>query len=116
MKPFTMFGIVLFIALVILVLNITNQLTTETVTQHRIIELQQQQLIEGSKESMKTKIRYLVVTDKETFVCKSSWLNGKFNNSDVFFRLKKDSTYNLKVAGFGKNLLFDYRNILEILK
>jgi hypothetical protein len=65
---------------------------------------------------MKTEIRYLVITDKETFVCESSLLNGKFNNTDIFYRLKKDSTYNFKVSGTGKSAFTEYRNILEILK
>ncbi len=76
------------------------------------MDLQQQQLIK--KHS--TEIRYIIVTDKETFICESSMLNGKFNNSDVFWRLKKDSTYNFRVAGYGKGWFFNYRNVLEVVK
>ena len=65
---------------------------------------------------MSTEIRYLVVTDKETFVCKSSFINGKFDNSNIFWHLKKDSTYNFKVCGIGKGFIFDYRNILSVIK
>ena len=59
-------------------------------------------------------MRYLVVTDKETFICGPSMLNGKFNNSDIFFRLKVGEKYHFKVAGFGKTMFTDYRNIIEM--
>ena len=61
-----------------------------------MIELQQQQLISGTDGNVKTEIRYLVITDKETFVCESSLLNGKFNNSDVYWHLEKTVSTLLK--------------------
>lgn len=82
----------------------------------KVIDLQQQQLISGTKDNMSTEIRYLVITDKETFICESSLVNGKFDNSDIFFRLKKDSVYSFKVEGYKKSFVYDYRNILEIVK
>ena len=87
-----------------------------TVKDCKVIDLQQQQLISGSKDNMRTEIRYLVITDKETFICESSLLNGKFDNSNIFFNLKKDSTYNFKVEGYKKSFIYDYRNILEVVK
>lgn len=63
---------------------------------------------------MSTEIRYLVITYKETFICESSVLNGKFDNSDVFFHLVKDSTYTFNVEGYGKSMFYDYRNILSV--
>ena len=70
----------------------------------------------GADGNMSTEIRYLVITNKETFVCESSLLNGKFNNSDIYWHLKKDSTYTFKVAGVGKSMITEYRNILEVVK
>ena len=96
--------------------GVMNAVQTAVVADCKVIELQQQQLITGSGKSVSTEIRYLVVTDKETFVCESSLINGKFNNSDVFWRLKKDSTYTFKVVGYGKGIVFDYRNILEVVR
>lgn len=80
----------------------------------KIIDLQQQQIISGTKSNMNTEIRYLVITDKETFVCETSYFNAKFNNSDIFFRLKKDQTCTFNVCGIGKTIISDYRNILQI--
>jgi hypothetical protein len=70
-------------------------------------------LINENDGSISTQIRSLVITDKEAFVCESSLLNGKFNNSDIFWRLEKGKVYDFKVSGIGKGWLTDYRNILE---
>ena len=91
-----------------------SQSNIEVVKDCKVLELQQQQLIEGTDGNMSTSIRYLVITDKETFICENSLLNGKFNNSDIFWRLKKDSIYTFKVAGVGKSFVTEYRNILEV--
>lgn len=91
-----------------------SQSNIEVVKDCKVLELQQQQLIEGTDGNMSTRIRYLVITDKETFICENSLLNGKFNNSDIFWRLKKDSIYTFKVAGVGKSFVTEYRNILEV--
>ena len=97
-------------------LTVQNQSKVDVVESCKVMDLQQQQLIKGTGNNMKTEIRYLEITDKETFVCESSLLNGKFNNSDIFWRLKKDSTYTFRVAGKGKSILYDYRNILEVVR
>jgi hypothetical protein len=99
-----------------LIVSVWNQLNISTVENCKVMDLQQQQLIEGSDGNMRTEIRYLVITDKETFVCENSLLNGKFNNSDIYWHLKKDSTYTFKVAGIGKSIITEYRNILEVVK
>ena len=80
------------------------------------MRLESHQNIEGSENNVSTSYRYLVITDKETFVCTSSWLNGKYNNSDIFYRLEKDSVYDFYVSGFGKSKIEDYRNILDFEK
>lgn len=108
-------GMVLLIASVIGV-GIYSDLKVESVKDCKVIELQQQQLIKGSGSNVHTEIRYLVVTDKETFICESSFINGKFDNSNIFWNLKKDSTYTFKVCGIGKGFIFDYRNVLEYHK
>jgi hypothetical protein len=43
-------------------------------------------------------------------------LIGKFNNSDIYWHLKEDSTYTFKVAGVGRSMITEYRNILEVVK
>lgn len=101
----------LFIALLLtfIFLKVQNSMTVTSVTNCKVLDLQQQQIIKKTT----TDIRYLVITDKETFVVKNSLINGKFNNSDVFFRLKKGAYYTFMVSGKGKSFLFDYKNILE---
>lgn len=95
---------------------VLDECKVSTVDNCKVIELQQQQIISGNSSNVNTKIRYLIVTDKETFVCQNSLLNGKFNNSDIYWHLKKDSTYTFKVAGIGKSVMTEYRNILEVIK
>jgi len=81
----------------------------------RVVKLvEQQTLFSNTQDGLKTGMRYLVITDKETFVCESSWTNLKFNNSDIFYRLKKGNTYNFTVCGYGKSIFTDYRNILSV--
>ena len=92
-----------------------NDSNVRIVRNCKIIDLQQQSIISSRDKNVSTEIRYLVITDKETFICTSSLFNSKFNNSDIFWRLKKDSTYNFRVAGFGKSFVFDYRNVLEVV-
>lgn len=108
--------IIVLVIITSVYLTIKNQSKVDIVQNCKVMDLQQQQLINGSGNDMKTVIRYLVITDKETFVCETSLLNGKFNNSDIFWRLKKDSVYTFRVAGIGKSILYDYRNILEVVQ
>lgn len=109
-------GLVVVLLIGSIIVSVWNQSNVSTVENCKVMDLQQQQLIKGSDSNMSTEIRYLVITDKETFVCESSLLNGKFNNSDIYWRLKKDSTYTFKVAGVGKSMITEYRNILEVVK
>lgn len=109
-------GLVVVLLIGSIIVSVWNQSNVSTIENCKVMDLQQQQLIKGSDGNMSTEIRYLVITDKETFVCESSLLNGKFNNSDIYWRLKKDSTYTFKVAGVGKSMITEYRSILEVVK
>lgn len=109
-------GLVIVLLVGSVLVSVSNQSSVSIVENCKVMDLQQQQLIKGTDGNVSTEIRYLVITDKETFVCESSLLNGKFNNSDIYWRLKKDSTYTFKVAGVGKSMLTEYRNILELVK
>lgn len=61
-----------------------------------------------------TTYRYLVVTDKGTYICEDSFINGKFNNSDIFYHFKENKRYRLKVTGYGKGFFTDYKNIIDV--
>ena len=115
-KTFTYFGLFILIIVGLILIGVYNDTKISIVKDCKVIELQQQQLITGGKDNVRTEIRYLVITDRETFICENSLLNGKFDNSNIFWHLKKDSTYTFKVCGVGKGFLFDYKNILEVVK
>jgi hypothetical protein len=104
-----------FLIVLLIAVTVINKTHTQEITEVKIIKLEQQSLMKGNKESIETEIRYLVITDKGTFVCESNILRGKFNNSDIFYRLVEGKTYpRILVTGFGKNFLFNYKNIEEV--
>jgi hypothetical protein len=110
---------IIYLVAILIIGAILFSFSNETKTDYvecEVIKLQQQNIINGSENNVSTEIRYLVVTDKETFICESSILNGKFNNSDIFFRLKENKKYKFKVCGIGKTFFTDYRNIIEVVK
>lgn len=109
--------IVSVIALVVLFIigSIVNNTHTKEYKDVKVIKLEQQSLLRGSKNSMHTEIRYLVITNKGTFICESNAWENKFNNSDIFYRLVEGKTYSkFKVTGFGKGLFYDYQNIVDV--
>src|ERR1700753_1463905 len=85
----------LFIGLAIFSAN--QGLKQETVT-FKVIDKQALQIIGDNT----TKFRYLVIGDNETFIVETAFFQGKYNNSDIYFRLMKDSTYTCQVAGIRK--------------
>lgn len=109
--------VLIFIAVIgMFFIQTFGSLKTETVTGCKVERLVQQQILDGNNGSVSTGYRYLVITNKETFISESSLLNGKFNNSDIFWRLKEGETYNFTVVGYGKTYFTDYRNIIEAKK
>ncbi len=108
-------GIVLILCVAIF-LKFKNDSKISVVHDCKVNKLVVQNKLEGSQKSIQTEIRYLVITDKETFICESSVFNDKYNNSDIFFSLQEGKTYSFKVSGSGKSAMFDYRNILEVVK
>ena len=106
--------IVLIVVLLGVSATIWDGFTVSTIENCKVIDLQQHQIIKSSDGNVKFRMRYLIITDKETFISETNIFHWKFNNSDVFYHLKKDSTYTFKVSGVGKGVFSDYRNILEV--
>lgn len=116
MKPGVKFIIFTIIALVIygLGLKLYDACLSMTVNCATVIELKEQQKIHGSGEKMSTEIRFIVVTDKGTFTSEDAIMKWKFNNSEIFYNLKKDSAYTFVIAGIGNGFLTDYQNIISV--
>ena len=55
---------------------------------------------------------YLVYTDAGTFKVEDSIVLLRFNSSDVYGKLYKDSVYNIKTVGFRSGFLSEYPNII----
>ncbi len=110
MKWFIIIGIIIVSAIAT---NIAGSMKTEIIY-GKVIAKQIQQKISGSGNDLKTEIRYIVATDKETYVVENSVINLKFNNSDIYMRIDTGKSYTFKVCGWGKTMITDYRNILSI--
>jgi hypothetical protein len=57
---------------------------------------------------------YLVYTDKGTFKLEDDLFRGNFYSSDVYGKLKQDSTYTFKTSGYRIGFLSSYPNIIEV--
>ena len=107
-------ALIVIVLLVVLATNLANNMVKTTYRDVKVERLISQQMLSGGKDNIQTEYRYLVVTNKGTFVCESSVLYGKFNNSDIFWHLKEGSSYTITTVGMGKSFLFDYQNIIAV--
>lgn len=112
MKP-SFYLIIGIFVICIMAIPTCNQFPTSIVT-CKILNLQSQQILSGEPGNASTHIRYIVITDRGTFVSETSVFHWKFNNSEIFYNLNVGSVYTMKVAGVGKSLLTDYKNIIKI--
>jgi hypothetical protein len=66
------------------------------------------------KEKFYITAQNLTDNKTETFINEDNFWAFKYNNAEIFYSLKKDSLYTLKVSGFGKSIITDYRNIITV--
>lgn len=57
---------------------------------------------------------YVVYTDKGTFKLEDDMFRGNFYSSDVYGKLKQDSTYTFKTTGYRIGWMSQYPNIVEV--
>lgn len=57
---------------------------------------------------------YLVYTDKGTFKLEDDLFRGNFRSSDTYGKLRQDSTYTFKTAGYRIGFMSSYPNIIEV--
>jgi|TARA_R110000823_G_scaffold258290_1_gene379775 hypothetical protein len=57
---------------------------------------------------------YLVYTDKGTFKLEDDMFRGNFYSSDVYGKLRQDSTYTFKTAGYRIGFMSSYPNIIKV--
>ncbi len=58
--------------------------------------------------------KYLIFTNKGVFENTDSYLQFKFDSSDVYGALKPESTYKVKINGLRVPFLSMYKNILNV--
>ncbi len=57
---------------------------------------------------------YVVYTDKGTFKLEDDMLRGNYYSSDVYGKIKQDSTYTIKTSGYRIGWASEYPNIIEV--
>jgi hypothetical protein len=57
---------------------------------------------------------YLVYTDKGTLKLEDDLFRGNFYSSDIYGKLKQDSTYTFKTSGYRIGFMSEYPNIIEV--
>lgn len=57
---------------------------------------------------------YLVYTDKGTFKVEDSIVLFRFDSSDLYGKIKADSTYTFRTVGFRAGFLSEYPNVVTI--
>ena len=57
---------------------------------------------------------YLVYTDKGTFKLEDDLFRGNYYSSDVYGKIKQDSTYTIKTSGYRIGWASEYPNIIEV--
>lgn len=65
----------------------------------------------GDKEGFNTEIYYLVYSDKGTFRVS---ISGLLAHPEFAGKIKKDSTYTIRVCGIELSYLGIYRNVIEV--
>lgn len=105
-------GIIFLVAMLIIGIigfNISAYFNVKTLT----VKLDgKERIIDKSGDNIES--FYLVYTDKGTFKLEDDWFRGNFYSSDVYGKLKQDSTYTFKTAGYRIGFLSSYPNIIEV--
>jgi len=105
-------GIIILVAVLIIGLvafNIKSYNNVETVT----VRVEgKERITEQSGEKLNS--FYLVYTDKGTFKLEDDMFRGNFYSSDVYGKLRQDSTYTFKTSGYRIGYMSSYPNIIEV--
>lgn len=59
---------------------------------------------------------YVVYTNKGTFKLEDDMLRGNYYSSDLYGKLKENSTYTFKTSGYRIGWASEYPNIIEVKK
>lgn len=105
-------GIIILVAVLIIGLvtfEIKSYSNVETVTAK--VE-GKERITEQSGETINS--FYLVYTDKGTFKLEDDMFRGNFYSSDVYGKLRQDSTYTFKTSGYRIGFMSSYPNIIEV--
>ena len=110
MKSIVVLVVLVFVG--IITYNVLWFTSSEEIT---ITVTDKEKIVESNGDNGVTS-KYLVFTENEVFENTDVLLLGKWNSSDIQGRLRKDSTYTVKVYGWRIPFFSTYRNITKINK
>lgn len=114
MNRFSTFKVI-FVAMFIVFALIAVISSTSSNSNKEVVTIKvtdKERVTTGTGSSFSSK--YLIYTDNEVFEDTDALLYSKFNSSDIYGKLHKDSTYKVVVVGMRIPVLSMYRNIIEI--
>lgn len=107
--PFTFTTIVFILSLLLLIFNITIDVSSNFIQQNVTLTITEKEVVNG------TYLFYGRTQNREVLVVenKDNMLYGKFNSSDIYSTILIGKTYNLKVIGYRIPFLSRYQNIIS---
>lgn len=93
-------------------INLWNVSHKETITA-TVQGFEVQQVITSQNKIISTTPRYLVTTDKGTYLCQDSYLCSSFGADFKFYHLQKGVTYRFHLAGVGPGFFTDHKIIIN---
>ena len=112
-RTYIIASIIVLVNLSLIIKTVIGDTKRETIS-CTIRSKQVQTRMTGAGGDITTEYRYLVKTDKELFVIENSLINGVYNNSELFMSLDTGKQYTITVCGWGKSIITEYRNIINI--
>jgi len=103
-----------FVIIVILAIGLValRPMTKTTV----IVKVSGKERVTKAENDGEITSKYLIFSDDETFECTDEIIYLKFNSSDFYGHIYKDSTYKFTVVGWRIPIFSTYRNIIKIEK
>lgn len=105
--------IILIFAL-IFVVSIVYSIIERNSAEDLVVKVTDKERIVETNSDGKTKSKYLIFTDHETFENTDTILFGKFNSSDLYGSIEIGKTYEMTVVGWRVPFLSMYRNVIKV--
>ena len=103
------FGLIVFAVLTVVTVNIIGYFHTNT---FEAVVSGKERITKSNGDSIES--FYLIYTDKGTLKLEDDLLRGNWVSSDMYGKLRNDSTYTFTTSGYRFGLFSMYPNIIKI--